>query len=130
MISILSATLSQYDTSASSVYPFQIAVRIQCAKKYFARLKKSGSLGGLYNRDTSNALYQITEGRLPHCQVMLVNENRAKGDAKEIELRYIFSDAEAAKALGMQGFEATFKEGKKFIPKSGQYINILNRGIK
>ena len=126
MISIKSAYLKQYDTSYGG-YPFSIEVSIEVSKKYFHKVKKLNALGGLYNRDTSNALYQITKGQMPYAECVLVKEHRAKGESKTIDLRFLFRDQDAAQALGMPG--KIYQDGV-FRPEWGTYHSLLRGGAE
>lgn len=123
MISILRASLRSYDTSSSAVYRYQIEIDIAMSKLTWSKAKRKGLLGFYYNRDTSNALYSLLEGKMPHCEVMLIKEHRAVGEAKTISLRYIFKSDAEAQALGLPGKVY----GERFMAKFGAYKNLLER---
>lgn len=125
MISILKAELSTFDLSPTGDFPFQLRVTIQLSAKEYNNAKRKGTLGFIYSRDASNALYQLTQGKMPHCTPEVIREHRTKDAAKNVDLRFLFSDADRARAMGMPGTFLKFEGKTTFNPAYSVSVNLL-----
>ena len=104
-------------------YKWKVCATIEIDAKYWAKCKKSKSLGSLYGVDIGNALYAYNNA-IPAYNPMVDDTKNAKKGIKSISLVYHFNDINTAEKLGLTVNKT--KAGEVWS-KFGDHVDLMEK---